>query len=174
MIKKLVEVVIKVDQKTSRILQLLAKRNRPLSSREMEKMIVGDRKKRDRQVYRIIDNELCIKKFEHKFFLFIWKDLLESIDSKVKVRKEINLNQVINNINAIDWPFDWSTAEFEKDDDGNTITITKGLTDPRIMRIERNPKSMDRAILTIFKDKQRERESQQNRGANKIQESRSI
>jgi hypothetical protein len=86
LIKKTREIVIKIDNKTFKILQTLAKSSKPLSSREVEKIIVGQNEKRDRQVYRIIDNELCIKKFEHKFFLFIWKDLLESIDSKVNLQ----------------------------------------------------------------------------------------
>jgi hypothetical protein len=151
MIKKYQETVITTDVKTTRMLQILAESNVPLTSREIEKELAGETK-RDRQVYRILENELCVKKFDHSFPLFIWEDLLASIDAKESLYKDTNLKLVIEKIKGIDWPYDWATPEFKKDDDANTILITNGQNNPRKIRIERDPKSKNRCTLTIFKD----------------------
>ena len=64
---------------------MLGKSEKPLSSRDIEKEILGRKKieegeKENPDVYRAIEHKLCIRKFNHEFFLFDWNDLLSSID----------------------------------------------------------------------------------------------
>jgi hypothetical protein len=75
--------------------------------------------------------------------------LLSSIDEKKAVRRDINLRRIFEQINTIDLSFDLSLAEFDKSQDGNTITIRSG---SNTIKIEKDPGSDDSIIMTIFRN----------------------
>ncbi len=140
---------LKPTKKEFQILKVVAKSKRPLSSRDIEKEVKENRKQ-DRDVYRVIKNKLCIRKFNYGFFLFDWNKLLSSIDEKLKFRKDIDLKMVVKGFNTIGFDLNESTVEFSKNEDGSEITIRNGSADPRLIKIQRESK--DYANLTVFKD----------------------
>jgi hypothetical protein len=159
-----IKTALKPTKKTLQVLKVLSKSERPLSSRDIEKEVVKvklkekkisgsheENRKQDRDVYKVIKNKLCIQKFNYGFFLFDWNKLLSSIDEKLKFRKDIDLQRVVENLNKISLKLNASTVEFIKNEDGSEITIKNvGSTDPRLIKIQRESK--DYANLSVFKD----------------------
>jgi hypothetical protein len=102
-----ITIINKPTKKELQVLRILAKSKMLLSSREVEKQILGPEKikegKSDPDVYNVIKNKLCVQKLRHDFFLFDWNDLLCSINqeqgytpTKIRIQR-----RVIDNLNSI-------------------------------------------------------------------------
>lgn len=153
---------IKLAKKEFQVLKVLAKSRTPLSSRDIEKEILGEEKvkngRRDPEVYDVIQNKLCIQKFSHKFYLFDWNELLSSIEEKGITPKKRIQSRAIDNLNRIgldlaDYDYN-NRVIISKENHDSVITIASprrsNLDVSRLIIIQRESK--DHATLTTFKD----------------------
>jgi hypothetical protein len=153
---------IKLTKKEFQVLNVLAKSKTPLSSRDIEKEILGAEKvkngRRDPEVYDVIQNKLCIQKFSHEFYLFDWNELLSSIEEKGITPKKRIQSRAIDNLNRIgsdlaDYDYN-NRVIISKENHDSVITIASprrsNLDVSLLIKIQKESK--DHATLTIFKD----------------------
>ena len=160
MIEKSSQVVIKIKPKALRILRIVAKSEKPLSSGDIEKGLLGVtrlREKRDPQVYNILSKYLCKQKFKYPCFLFDWNELVSSIEQARKTGETSTVNRVrktvVENFNRIGWRFDEHTVEFT----GNDRLIEIKTNDSCIIKVERDSKYKDHAFLKVFENGEEKR-----------------
>jgi hypothetical protein len=160
--EKLGKTPIKTVKKELQILKVLGKSEKPLSSRDIEKKILGpekvNKKKRDPEIYRVIKDKLCIQKFNYGFFLFDWYKLLSSIDETETTSKKRIHGRIIMNLNRIGLDlidYDYNRVKIAKEDYDSILTITaprrSNTAISRSIKIQKDSKK-DYATLTIFDD----------------------
>jgi hypothetical protein len=153
---------IKLTKKEFQVLNVLAKSRTPLSSRDIEKEILGEEKvkngRRDPEVYYVIENKLCIQKFSHEFYLFDWNELLSSIEEKGITPKKRIQSRAIDNLNRIgldlaDYDYN-NRVIISKENHDSVITIASprrsNLDVSLLIKIQKESK--DHVTLTISED----------------------